>query len=108
MTPISSKTHGDSIVESDPGHQKFKMKVSPNKQLLANTQPSAPETWKVFGDSDSVNYLSSATTLDQYWVACYYFHACLALVACEFAASELEAIFKDTVPNWICDGYKVE
>lgn len=70
--------------------------------------PPCLKTWEVFGDADSADYLSSAATLDQYRVACHYFHARLALVARGFAVGELEAIFNDTMPNYIREGHDVD
>ena len=97
------KTQSPIVAFTGTGAQKFK-KVSPSERLLKNTWPPANETWDVFGDSDSGTYLLSAATLDQYEIACYFFHARLALVARGFSVDESQAIFNATMPAFIREG----
>ena len=93
-----------SVAYTDPGPRKFQKRASPSERQVRNTRPPHDKTWEVFGDSGLAEYLSAATTIEQYHIACYYFHCRLALVARGFHLNELQAIFKVTMPNFIREG----
>lgn len=101
LKPMMVMKTQSSIIALGTEAQKFKKKVLPSEWLLRNTWPPTKHTWDVFGDADSGAYLQSAANVDQYKTTCYYFYACLALVACEFSVDKLQAISKVTMPDFI-------
>lgn len=67
-------------------------------------RPPAAETWKVFGDIRSTEYLQCKTTMESYQVACRYFHARLALVSRGFNIDDLKTIFQSCLPSFLKEG----
>ena len=74
------------------------------RPLGEKLRPPASETWQIFGDSRSTEYLQSTTTIESYQVACRYFHARLALVARGFTIEDLKTIFQSCLPSFLKEG----
>lgn len=91
----------DQALSQEPGPQKI---TQQKKTLSGVERPPVTRTWQVFGDSKSTTYLKSSTTLDEYEIACRYFHARLALVARGFSTDELLQIFNSCLPSFLQDG----
>lgn len=74
------------------------------RPLESKLRPPASETWQIFGDNRSTEYLQSTTTMESYQVACRYFHARLALVARGFTIEDLKTIFQSCLPSFLKEG----
>lgn len=74
------------------------------RPLESKLRPPASETWQIFGDNRSTEYLQSTTTMETYQVACRYFHARLALVSRGFTIEDLKTIFQSCLPSFLKEG----
>ncbi len=80
--------------------------ISPHRRQKAapsNQRPPTSKTWEIFGDQESINYLSSATNIVEYKNGCRYFYRRLALIAHDFSINEIKNIFNATLPQFLED-----
>lgn len=100
--PILVETQSLIVAFTETGTQKFKkslVKQTTTKKHLISRKKNLEYVW----NSDLGMYLQSAATLDQYKIACYYFRACFALVACKFSVDELNTIFDAIILSFILE-----
>ncbi len=73
------------------------------KAAFSNQRLPTNKTWEIFGDQDLTDYLSSTNNMVEYKNGCWYFYACLALIAHGCSINELKNIFNATLPQFLED-----